>query len=99
MVSLRKSVSSHPTTGACRDLPGLTSEADTAHGCPVMPLTPPGWTGSGAGSRWLLRGAAGEELVVAAAGEVPLDPGAVGVVEDVAGEAAGVHGGVVPLAE
>ena len=55
--------------------------------------------GCGAGSRWLLRGAAGEELVVAAAREVPLDPCAGVVVDHVAGEAAGVHGAVVSLAE
>ena len=41
----------------------------------------------------------GEELVVAPAREVPLDPGAVRVVEHMAGETAGVHGRVMALAE
>lgn len=44
-------------------------------------------------------GAVGEEVVVAAAGEVPLDPGAVGVVEHMPGEAAAVDDRVVALAE
>lgn len=68
-----------------------------------MAVPPPWPAGCGAGSRWLglgvAGGAAGEEVVVGAAGEVPLDPFAEGPLHDAAGEAAGVHDRVVPLAK
>ena len=65
---------------------------------------PPGGAGCWAGSGSAAGLAVGEEGVVAAAGEVPRDAlgvGAVGVggADQGAGEAAGVDGGVVPLAE
>src|SRR5690349_4383377 len=63
-----------------------------------MPRAPP-TAGCGAGSRWFLRGAPGQEGVVGAAGEVPLDSLTRCVPGDPPGEAALVDDGVVPLAQ
>lgn len=84
-------------------LTGSSPRAQTPPtGVPSHASAPAGFGGVWGGSRWLVLcsgGAVGEEVVVAAAGEVPLDPGAVGLVEDVAGEAAAVDDCVVALAE
>src|SRR5690349_5077315 len=84
--------------------PGASTTPTTAEARTRTYLWPRRWSaGCGAGSRWfglgVARGPAGEELVVGAAGEVPLDAFPDRAFDDAAGEAAGVHDGVVPLAQ